>query len=96
MGTAQIEAALREILIEELGVKPAQVEALAPDTPLLGRGLGLDSMEVLTLTTALEERFAVEVEDAELTPDLFQSLGSLVGLIQGKMDRKRPDLENSR
>lgn len=86
MNSTSIETAVREILVDELRLKPAEVEALSADTPLLGRGLGLDSMEVLTLTTALEERFSIQVADAELTPELFRSLGSLIALIRAKVD----------
>ncbi|MFZ0430618.1 MAG: phosphopantetheine-binding protein [Acidobacteriota bacterium] len=81
-----IAAAVRDILIEQLQAKPAQVAALTPDTPLLGRGLGLDSMEVLTLAVAIEERFSIQIADEELTPDLFRTLDSLVACIQLKLD----------
>ena len=86
MDSAQIEAAIRQVLVDELKLKSADVAALSVDTPLLGRGLGLDSMEVLTLTTALEERFSIQVADAELTSELFRSLSSLIALIRAKTD----------
>jgi len=95
MDSAQIETAIRAVLIDQLRLKPAEVAALSTDTPLLGRGLGLDSMEVLTLTTALEERFFIQVADAELTPELFRSLGSLIALIKAKVEPSALDAEGA-
>ncbi|MEJ2076488.1 MAG: phosphopantetheine-binding protein [Acidobacteriota bacterium] len=93
MDSAQIEAAIRQVLVDELKLKSADVAALSVDTPLLGRGLGLDSMEVLTLTTALEERFSIQVADAELTSELFRSLSSLIALIRAKTGPPEPGPE---
>ena len=82
-----VEAVIRRILVSELGADAALLSQPGADVPLLGRGVGLDSMEALALVTALEEHFAVQVDDADLTVSLFASLGTLADCIV----RKRRD-----
>lgn len=53
-------------------------------TGLFGRGVGLDSIEVLQLVAAMEERFDVTVEDEELDPERFRTVGSLATFIEEK------------
>lgn len=47
-------------------------------TGLLGKGIGLDSIEIIQLIAALEEEFELAVDDNDLLPDHFQTLGTLV------------------
>jgi acyl carrier protein len=72
-------------LLEELKVKLIQVLALPdvkaedvkPDEPLIGAGLGLDSIDVLELVVMLEEDYGVKIADKELGKKVFASLRSL-------------------
>ncbi len=82
----ELELAVKQILVEDLQLTSESVESLGPDTPLLGRGLGLDSMEALTLATSLEQRFEIQILDPELTPSLFNSFSALVQFVRGKLD----------
>ncbi|GAB4244521.1 MAG: hypothetical protein Kow00109_20440 [Acidobacteriota bacterium] len=81
---------IRRILRERLRLSPESVGKLNWDTPLLGRGIGLDSIEAMTLVTALEQEFAVEFHDDELNPSLFASLESLAGAVAGKLKAVHP------
>lgn len=87
---AHIEGVIRRILVSELGADVALLSRNGPDTPLLGRGIGLDSMEALALVTALEEHFAVQIDDDDLTVSLFATLGTLADYVarkHGERDR---------
>ncbi len=81
-----IRAGILEILRGELRVPEATLKTLAPDTPLLGRGLGFDSMEALTLATAVESAFNIRLGDEELTPELFRSFEGFVEFVEEKLD----------
>ena len=48
---------------------------------LLGQGLGLDSIEVLQLVAAIEERFGLTVDDDALAPDRFRTVGTLLQFV---------------
>ncbi len=60
----------------------ARVCALVADTRLHGAGLGVDSLDALRLVAELEETFDVTIDDADLTPANFESVGSIVALIR--------------
>jgi acyl carrier protein len=55
-------------------------------TPLLGAIPELDSMAVVSLITALEERFGFAVDDDEIEAATFATLGSLTGFVRQKLD----------
>ncbi len=80
-----IEATLKAILISQLDVPAAVVTECTPTTPLLGCGIGLDSIEALTLILGLEEAFDIEIEDSDLTSDLFSSLGDLIAYLRARI-----------
>ena len=78
---SQIEDKIKQLLVSDLKVNPAVVADTNSTTPLLGRGIGLDSVETLALVVSLEEKFEISIPDDELTVDLFQSVGSLTDYI---------------
>lgn len=58
---------------------------LTPDSGLLGSMPELDSMAVVTLITALEDRFGISVADDEISADTFATLGTLVAFVESKV-----------
>ncbi len=63
----------------------SRVNAMSPSTPLLGAIPELDSMAVVALITALEERFDITVEDDEIGAGTFETLGSLAQFVEQKL-----------
>ena len=53
------------------------------DTPLLGALPELDSMAVVALLTAIEDRFGFAVPDDEISGETFATVGSLTAFIAG-------------
>jgi len=51
-------------------------------TGLLGRGIGLDSVEALQLVGQMEEAFGLTIGDEELDAMHFQTVGSFVRFIE--------------
>ncbi|HLX37287.1 MAG TPA: phosphopantetheine-binding protein [Candidatus Binataceae bacterium] len=82
-----IEYAIKEILVTNLEMDRKVFDADCATTPLLGRGIGLDSVDALTLVTALEERFEIEVDDPDLTVNLFESITTLADYVLGQLSR---------
>jgi acyl carrier protein len=62
-----------------LGGRAAQFNA---DTPLLGALPELDSMAVVALLTAIEDRFGFAVADDEISGETFATVGSLTAFIE--------------
>ena len=59
--------------------------ALQPDTLLLGSVAELDSMAVVSILTALEERFGITVDDDEVDGSTFASVDSLTEFVRAKL-----------
>ncbi|MEK8053351.1 acyl carrier protein [Ideonella sp. DXS22W] len=51
------------------------------DTRLLGAIPELDSMAVVSLITALEDRFAIAIEDDDIDGGTFETVGTLVAMV---------------
>ncbi len=65
----------------QLGARGERLEAASR---LLGSLPELDSMAVVALITALEERFSISIEDDEISADTFETLGSLTAFVTDK------------
>lgn len=63
----------------------ARAKALGDDSPLLGSIPELDSMAVVAVITSLEEHFGFEVSDDDIDGATFQTFGSLVRFVEGKL-----------
>jgi len=85
----EIENKIKQILISDLEIDPEILSAVDSDTPLLGRGIGLDSVETLTLVAGIEEAFDIQIDDAALTAELFKSLGILAEYVLQKVTAHR-------
>ena len=75
----QVIATLRSVL--HLDAK----RPLDADSALLGSIAELDSMAVVSIITALEERFGIVVDDDDVDGRTFATVGSLTGFVQGKL-----------
>ena len=64
----------------------ARAQAMDASTPLLGAIPELDSMAVVNVITALEERFGISVADDEIGAATFATLGSLSAFVEQKLD----------
>lgn len=85
MTQGEIQETIKRILMDDLQVDPASIQDATAETQLLGRGIGLDSIEALQLGMALENAFDISIPDADLTVDLFSSLGKLAAYVQQKV-----------
>jgi acyl carrier protein len=84
---SRLEQQVCALIARTIEPPPASLP-LTATTRLYGAGLGVDSVDALRLVAALEERFEVMIDDADLTPATFESVGSIVSLIRRlKADR---------
>ena len=56
------------------------------DTHLLGAIPELDSMAVVALITAVEERFGIVIDDDDIDGDTFASVGSFADFVSAKLN----------
>ena len=72
-----------EVLVSTLGIEDRAAH-LDASTPLFGELPELDSLGVVELTVALETRFDIQVDDEDITGDVFESVGSLADFVASK------------
>jgi acyl carrier protein len=75
--------AVKAVVVEILGVED-RADTITVQTPLLGSLPELDSMAVLELVAALEQQFGVAIDDDDVTAEAFDTLGTLVALVESK------------
>ncbi len=80
--TDDVEQRVLRLLVEQVRLD-VSVEGLDTEASLVD-DLGLDSVAILTLVSALEDEFGVELEDEEVTRERFASVASVAALIRSK------------
>lgn len=81
---ADVDATLRAILVDVLGLDPERVSGFGESTALFGSLPEFDSMAVAGLLTELEERLGILIEDHEVDADLLETFGSLLTFAKAK------------
>ena len=56
-------------------------EEIGPDSPLITSGI-VDSFSMVSLKAFLERRYRITIPDAKATPEAFDSVNSIVTLLQ--------------
>ena len=92
---AEIEGVIKRILVCELGITAAVLQTISSTTPLLGRGVGLDSSETVALVLGIENEFGISVPDEDLTTDLFKTIGTLTQYVLSKLAQTETDEDAS-
>jgi acyl carrier protein len=81
----QVDATLRSVLVDVLGLAAERVAAFTDSTPLFGALPEFDSMAVAGLLTELEERLGVFIEDHEVDADMLETYGNLLRFSRAKV-----------
>jgi len=81
-GQTPEEAELASLVVDTLGLETVPA-AIAPEAPLFGEGLGLDSIDILEIALVVSKKFGFQMraDDAD-NQKIFSSLRSLNQHIQ--------------
>ena len=75
----QLEVA--QLIVEALNLEVAASD-IAPDAPLYGDGLGLDSIDILEISLVISKRYGMQLSaDSQDNEKHFSSLASLTAFI---------------
>lgn len=77
---AEIEARVKDIIINELGV---EAEKVTPDASFV-EDLGADSLDTVELVMAFEEEFGIEIPDEDA--EKMQTVGDAIEYISTQQD----------
>jgi len=76
-GFAEVEATVRGVLRDVLGLSAERAAAFHEDTPLFGALPELDSLAVAGVLTEIEDRLGILIEDDEVDGEMLESFGAL-------------------
>ncbi len=65
-------------LVDVLGVDPASLDA---STPLFGSMPEFDSLAIVEVISILEDRFGFEMDESDISLDVFGTVGSLASYL---------------
>ena len=80
--SGEVEATLRALLVDVLGLPKSRVAKFDDETELFGALPEFDSMAVATLLTELEERLGILIEDDDVEAEDFATFGRLLAVVQ--------------
>jgi acyl carrier protein len=75
-----------EVITNGSGVVTPRDE-IGEDTVLLGGGIGLDSIEMLHVISAVEEAFGLTIDESDLDIRHLETVGSLAAFIGERLPR---------
>lgn len=80
----EIDAKLRAILSDVLGLDAARVAAFDGETGLFGHLPELDSMAVAGLLTEMEDRLGIVIDDDDVDGEMLETYGGLLAFAEAK------------
>ena len=80
----EVDAAVRGVLGDVLGISPERVARFDEATPLFGALPELDSMAVAGVLTEIEDRLGILIEDDEVDGEMLETYGALLRFCAAK------------
>ncbi|MFO8071295.1 MAG: phosphopantetheine-binding protein [Polyangia bacterium] len=72
---------LKRMIVEAANLEDVEPGEIEDDQPLFVEGLGLDSIDALELSVALESRFGINISDTDTAKTAFASIDSLADYV---------------
>ena len=79
---------LKSQIISTLKLTDLEPDEIDVDAPLIGEGLGLDSIDTLELLVLLEKEYGVTVPDINVGRKIFSSVRAMAEYIQEEQKRE--------
>ncbi|HAN57084.1 MAG TPA: acyl carrier protein [Betaproteobacteria bacterium] len=84
---AALQLEVAALMVEALNLDVAASD-IAPDAPLYGEGLGLDSIDVLEIALVVSKRYGLQLRaDSQDNHSIFNSLRNLTDYIAAQRTR---------
>jgi acyl carrier protein len=78
----RLERELKELIVDALKLEDIEHEDIDSGAPLVGDGLGLDSIDILELAMAIHRRYGVKTgSDDTVNREVYGSVASLAAFI---------------
>ena len=84
----ELKLELKNMIVETLRLEDVTAQDIVDGEPLFREGLGLDSIDALELTVALERRYKLSIADEEVGKQAFASVDTLASFVaENRQDR---------
>ena len=84
MDTEKIIGTLKSVLVDDMHSK-VERDQIDSSTALMDGGLDLDSVAIVELIGAVEDRFGIQFDDSDLRMTTFQDVNSLAQVIAKRL-----------
>lgn len=84
MSQSGLHERVKKMITEELKLEDMNPEEIDDDAPLFGEGLGLDSIDALTLVVGIDKTFGVKITDEGTGNNAFRSVNAMVEFLRSQ------------
>ena len=84
---ADIENRLRQVFAQ-CTTESSRLDEIGSEGALADATTGLDSVTLLEFVIGIENEFSILLDDGSLTPEHFETLGTLAVLVQTKIEEQ--------
>lgn len=70
------------LILSSVNLQHIDAKTVSEQTPLMGGGLDLDSVDVLEVVVAVEHKFGVKIKDVEDGRHIFRTIGTITDFVQ--------------
>jgi len=78
---ATLKSEIKQFIVSELRLKDVTPDGIGDEEPLVEGTLGLDSIDFLELTVAMEKQYGIKITEADEVRRIFTSVNSIAGHI---------------
>ncbi|MFQ5963541.1 MAG: acyl carrier protein [Candidatus Scalinduaceae bacterium] len=83
--STNIEERIKKVITDRLKLC-VDVRKISRSTPLIGKGLGLDSIALQELVIGLEEEFNIFIDESKLRIEYFENIGNLAKYVSKELN----------
>lgn len=83
----KLKLELKEMIINAANLEDVDPEEIKDDQPLFVEGLGLDSIDALELSVALETNYGINISDSDTAKAAFASIDALAKFVAGNRSK---------
>jgi acyl carrier protein len=84
MARAELVEEVKTLILDAVQMKHVDRATIHADTSLRNGGLELDSVDILEVVIAIEQRYQVKVDDAEAGRAHFRTIGTIADFVESQ------------
>ena len=92
MGTSREErkVEIKQMIIDAVDIPDVEPGQIEDGSPLFGTGnLGLDSIDALEITVALQSKFGVRIDNQNLAVEILQSVDTIANFVEAQREESQ-------